>query len=199
MKIAGMQKFSTIDYPGLLSAVVFANGCNYNCWYCHNSQFIDGNANNVDQSEVISFLEKRRKLLDGVVISGGEPTLQADLSDFIYILKQMDFLIKLDTNGSNPAVLSACMSSIDYVAIDYKAPKALYMKICGEIDYEMVKESLLLLGRSALKWEIRTTMVPEVAEKITAIKQELSDMNFTNRPVMHRLNNFHTACESVSF
>ena len=191
MKIAGIQKFSTIDYPGLLSAVIFTNGCNYTCGYCHNKLFIDGSAGIVAQSEVISFLEKRRNYLDGVVISGGEPTVQADLPDVICILKQMGYFVKLDTNGSNPAALSACMNNIDYVAIDYKAPKNLYKRICGDMDYEMVRQSLLLLGRSSLKWEVRTTMIPEVVEKMDVLRQELDSLNLTNKPERHRLNDYY--------
>ena len=190
MKIAGLQKLSTIDYPEHLSAVVFTNGCNYNCWYCHNRQLIDSTAKNIPTNEILEFLYKRKIHLRGVVISGGEPVLQDDLPDFIKQLKQMGYLVKLDTNGSKPAMVERCLDMLDYVAIDYKAPEKLYNKICSIADYEYVKKSLFLLGQSTVRWEVRTTLVPEVAEAADQLISEIKNMDFKNKPEKYRFNDY---------
>ena len=124
MKISGLQKSSMIDYPGNISAVVFTQGCNMNCGYCHNRCLIGATSKNetILQDDIIAFLKTRRGLLDGVVISGGEPTLQKDIPQFLDIIKGMGFKTKLDTNGTNPECLKILLENklLDYVARGYK-------------------------------------------------------------------------------
>ena len=123
MKIGGFLKQSFVDFPATISAVIFTSGCNINCWYCHNRELIDGTKEeDVSLEYIYDFLEKRKGFLDGVVISGGEPTLQRDLKHFIYKVKELGFKIKLDTNGTNPNILKELLNEkiIDYVAMDIK-------------------------------------------------------------------------------
>lgn len=167
MKIAGMIKSSLIDYPGLVSCVLFVPGCNYNCFYCHNRSLIDGSHVIIDPRVVTGFLQKRAGLLDGVVITGGEPTLQRDLPEYLDMIKGMGYKIKLDTNGSSPAIVERILdaSLCDYFAVDYKAPQDRYKEICGgEADGEAVLEAIgLLLSRKA-DFEVRTTVIPQLGE-----------------------------------
>src|SRR5690554_7849599 len=107
MRLAGLVRTSTVDFPGHLSAVVFTAGCNFNCFYCHNRSLIQPEQQDLDLQSVLSFLYKRRGLLEGVAVSGGEPLLHSDLNDFIKEIKQMDYAVKLDTNGSKPVGLEA--------------------------------------------------------------------------------------------
>jgi pyruvate formate lyase activating enzyme len=190
MNIAGLQKLSTIDYPGRLSAVVFTNGCNYDCWYCHNRQLIDATAENIPLNDIIAFLKRRQTKLSGLVIGGGEPTLQKDLPDFIRMVKDMGYHVKLDTNGSNPEMLACCLGLVDYVAIDYKAPKHLYNQVCGYADYDRVRQSILLLGRSYVLWEVRTTLAPEIIEALPLLTEEINALRLINPPKTHRLNRY---------
>ncbi|NLM72635.1 MAG: anaerobic ribonucleoside-triphosphate reductase activating protein [Clostridiaceae bacterium] len=169
MRIAGLQRSSLIDYPEKISAVVFTQGCNMNCSYCHNSRLIRDydNCNFYDESEVLEFLNKRRGLLDGVVITGGEPTLQKDLVDFIIQVREMGFLVKLDTNGTNPSVLKKLIDDnlVDYVAMDIKAPMAKYRQICcSEVDTGKIEESIDILLDGKVEYEFRTTYAPELEE-----------------------------------
>ena len=105
MKIGGFMKQSFVDFPATIAAVIFTSGCNLNCWYCHNRQLIDGTQEDYTLEEILEFLESRKGFIDGVVISGGEPTLQPDLFDVILTLKSRGFKVKLDTNGTNPQIL----------------------------------------------------------------------------------------------
>jgi pyruvate formate lyase activating enzyme len=126
MKIGGLQKFSLIDYPGKISAIVFTQGCNFRCPYCYNPELVDPALflEPLDEAGIFSFLESRQGRLDGVVITGGEPTLQPDLADFICRVRELGFCVKLDTNGSNPQVLQSLIErgGLDYIAMDIKAP-----------------------------------------------------------------------------
>ena len=142
MDIAGLVKCSTVDYPGMLSCAVFVQGCNFNCFFCHNRGLIEGQVQLIPEREIFSFLKSRQGLLDGVVISGGEPTLQAGLEAFISKVKAFGFKVKLDTNGSNPSVLKELIEKnlLDYVALDYKAPFNRYKEICG-MDADIVRQS----------------------------------------------------------
>ena len=132
MNIAGLLKTATIDFPHRLAAVVFTAGCNYDCSFCHNRALL-GAAELMEDGEVLRFLEKRAGLLDGVVISGGEPTLQKDLAEFAGTLKGLGYDVKLDTNGSDPEAVGRLLDGglVDYVAMDYKAPFSRYPEICG--------------------------------------------------------------------
>lgn len=170
MKIAGLQKNSFIDYPGKIAAVIFTPGCNLKCYYCHNYQLLAENAlaGLIPEKTVISFLQEKKGLLDAVVISGGEPTLQPDLGDFIQAVKKLGYLVKLDTNGTNPDILKKLIkqSLLDYVAMDIKAPVEKYRQICGTDEYAArISASIDLLLKGAVEYEFRTTVVPELKEE----------------------------------
>lgn len=162
MRIAGLQKTSTLDYPKKLAAVIFAAGCNYRCFYCHNRSII-GDPPLIDENEVWAFLEKRKGLLDAVVFTGGEPTLQKDLAWQLNRAKKLGYSVKLDTNGSRPEVLKSVITAglADYVAMDYKAPAGMYPALCGA-GAAGVRESLGILFASGIEWELRTTVVPQL-------------------------------------
>jgi pyruvate formate lyase activating enzyme len=173
-----MAPTSTVDFPGRLAAVLFTPGCNYRCWYCHNSRLIDGDARCLDPRCVRDFLSARAGLLPGIVISGGEPTLQPGLPAFCRRLKQLGYAVKLDTNGSRPQVLATLLSQhlVDYVAVDHKAPLADYPRICGH-DAAGLTETVELLcrhmrtpaaRRGGFNWELRTTVLPEFTEATLA-------------------------------
>ncbi|MEG1810930.1 MAG: anaerobic ribonucleoside-triphosphate reductase activating protein [Clostridia bacterium] len=165
MQIAGLQKNSTLDFPGCLAAVIFTAGCSYRCFYCHNRHILD-KPQLLDEAEVGAFLKKRAGLIDGVVFSGGEPTMQRDLARWMDMAKKLSYRIKLDTNGSNPDVLSDLLEAklVDYVAMDYKAPFEGYESICG-VSSAGVRKSLDILISSGVDYELRTTVVPQLSEK----------------------------------
>lgn len=165
MNIAGILKTATIDFPHRLAAVVFTAGCNYDCGFCHNRHLLHG-AELADLDEVMRFLEKRAGLLDGIVLSGGEPTLQKDLAGFAEKLKALGYDVKIDTNGSNPAVVRDLLARglVDYVAMDYKAPFARYPEICGAAA-SGVEETLGVLADAKVEWELRTTVIPQLSEE----------------------------------
>lgn len=170
MKIAGIQKNSMLDFPGKISAVVFTQGCNMNCGYCHNRRLIGPSTQQecIELVEVMAFLEKRRGLLDGVVISGGEPTLQKDLIPFLENVRGLGYLIKLDTNGTNPELLRALILSrlLDYIAMDIKAPLCKYRQVCcSGVDTEKLQQSIDLLKEGWVDYEFRTTYTPELSDE----------------------------------
>jgi pyruvate formate lyase activating enzyme len=165
VKIAGIIKNSFVDYPGQIAAVVFTQGCNYDCFYCHNRDLIPFNDGTEKEEDIFAFLEKRKGLLDGVVITGGEPTLHKDLADFARKIKDMGFLLKLDTNGSRPEVLKALIDEnlLDYVAVDYKAPFDRYDEICcTKCDIQAVKIAIETLKNNDIPYELRLTFVPQI-------------------------------------
>lgn len=164
MKIGGFQKVSLIDYPGKISAVVFTQGCNFRCPFCHNPELVDPErfANRILEPEILAFLEKRKGRLDAVVITGGEPTLQSELIPFTIHLKAMGYLIKLDTNGALPDVLENMLGRrlIDYLAMDIKAPLERYGEITKtKTDVERIRRSISLIMGSGVDYEFRTTAV----------------------------------------
>ena len=167
MLISGLAKSSFIDYPGLISCVLFVPGCNYNCFYCHNRPLIDGTHDVIETGVVEDFLKKRLGLLDGVVITGGEPTLQSDLISYMKMIKNLDYKIKLDTNGSSPQIIEQLLKIglCDYFAVDYKAPSARYKEICGNnANAETVLQTIKLLLEARTDFEVRTTVIPQLAE-----------------------------------
>ncbi|MFA6981952.1 MAG: anaerobic ribonucleoside-triphosphate reductase activating protein [Patescibacteria group bacterium] len=164
MLIVGLQKFSLLDYPGRVSCIVFTVGCNFGCGYCHNPELIRISKNSpfLDEEELLGFLVKRKGKLDAVVITGGEPTLQKDLCDFIKKVKAMGFLVKLDTNGTNPDVLSLLLDEklLDYIAMDIKGPLARYSEIVNkDVDVNKINESIQIIMNSRVDHEFRTTIV----------------------------------------
>ncbi len=178
MLIAGFQKNSFVDYPGKISAVVFTPGCNMRCWYCHNSHINAGEVTLIEQSEVMEHLRRRADVLDGVVISGGEPTLQRDLREFITGVRSLGLAVKLDTNGTDPRTLAGLISEglIDYAAMDIKAPLHRYADITGTSDdMSAIRQSINLLINSGLDHEFRTTFAPGLTpEDIAAIAGDIA-------------------------
>lgn len=165
MKLAGLIKSSTLDYPGSLCAVLFFSGCNYDCFYCHNRDILHGPGIDMEVNEALAFLKKRQGLLDAVVLSGGEAALQAELCELARTIKGMGYKVKLDTNGSLPAAVKNMLDAgtIDYVALDYKAPWNRYREIAGKsADPERVKETLHLLFDAKIPFEMRTTVIPQL-------------------------------------
>lgn len=162
MLIGGLQKSSLIDYPEKISAIVFTQGCNFNCPYCHNPELLKNSSENViDESLLFSFLKSRVGKLDGVVITGGEPTLYFDLPEFVFKIKQLGFMVKLDTNGSNPIVLKKMFEDglLDYVAMDVKAPIEKYQEFFNSKNcIDNVLKTIEIIMNSGVDYEFRTTV-----------------------------------------
>ncbi|NQU04441.1 MAG: anaerobic ribonucleoside-triphosphate reductase activating protein [Syntrophaceae bacterium] len=163
MEIGGLQKFSLIDYPGKICAVVFTQGCNFRCPYCHNPELADPRLYGtcIPEEELFHFLAKRQGKLDAVTITGGEPTIHSDLIEFVESTRAMDFLIKIDTNGSHPEVIERLIGSnlIDYIAMDVKAPLERYAEITeSRINPANIEKSIRLIMNSAIDYEFRTTI-----------------------------------------
>lgn len=162
MLIGGVEKTSLIDYPEKLTAVVFTIGCNFRCGYCHNPELIKLKEDSkiLDEEDFFAYLEKRKGLLDAVTITGGEPTLQNDLVDFIKRVKDMGFLIKLDTNGCSPEILEKLINEklLDYIAMDIKNSIDNYNKVVRNFtDKEKILKSIRLIMNSNVDYEFRTT------------------------------------------
>lgn len=166
MKITGFQKTSLMDYPGYIVSIIFTQGCNFSCPYCHNSDLIpleNGKREYFPLSYIYQFLKKRKGLIDGICITGGEPTLQSDLYSFIKHVKEMNLKIKLDTNGSKPALVKNLVTKklINYLAMDIKGPLDRYHEIVGKvINTDNIKKSISLIKKSGIDYEFRTTVVP---------------------------------------
>jgi len=170
MKIGGLQKVSLIDYPGLICAIVFLQGCNFKCPYCHNPELVDPQLfkPGIREKEVLEFLHMRRGKLDAVTITGGEPTIQSDLESFIRQIKKMGFAVKLDTNGSQPQVIKAFLAEnlLDFIAMDIKAPLDKYKNIVNaQVDFESIKESISLILKAEIPYEFRSTVVESQLEE----------------------------------
>lgn len=166
MKIHGLQKMTLLDYPGHVACTVFLGGCDFRCPFCHNFELVDGTAQPLmDESEFFAYLEKRRGLLDGVAITGGEPCLHPDLPRLLERAKDMGFGTKLDTNGYHPKMLGALLDAglVDYVAMDVKNSPAKYAATCGleRLDLSPIRESVALLMTGKTDYEFRTTVVRE--------------------------------------
>lgn len=187
MRFAGLVKSSLVDYPGLVSCVLFVPGCNLDCFYCHNRPLIEGRLPLLDQSMITEFLRMRAGLLDGVVLTGGEPTLYAELEETAGWLKRLGYRVKLDTNGVSPDVVSRLLTLklCDYVAVDYKAPAARYKELCGEgADADKVLQTIRLLAESGIAFEVRTTVVPQLS--ITDLAQMARELPALPRYVLNR-------------
>jgi len=169
MKIQGLQKMTLLDYPGRVACTVFLGGCDFRCPFCHNFDLVVGPLpETVSEEEFFTFLGKRKGLLDGVAITGGEPCLRTDLPDFIARLKGEGFSIKLDTNGYHPKMLAHLMDAglVDYIAMDVKNSPAKYARTVGlqSIDLARINESISLLLNGPVAYEFRTTVVRELHE-----------------------------------
>ncbi|MHC9543404.1 MAG: anaerobic ribonucleoside-triphosphate reductase activating protein [Vulcanimicrobiota bacterium] len=180
MRLGGFIPFSLLDYPGRIAAVIFTSGCNFRCPYCHNPELVSGDASRqgLESSEILNFLSGRTSLLDGVVISGGEPTVHQDLADFTGRVKSMGYLVKLDTNGSNPGCLGFLIKSglLDYIAMDIKTVPERYPEVVkAPFESESLMKSIRLV-RDSPDYEFRTTVVPGLTglEDLSAIASLLS-------------------------
>lgn len=180
MIIGGLQKFSLLDYPGNIAAIIFTQGCNFRCHFCYNPLLVgpvlktspqkdilgsqeNKESNLIPETALFAFLESRVGKLDAVVVTGGEPTLHPDLPRFLGKIKGLGFKIKLDTNGTNPDLLRKIASEnlADYVAMDIKAPLSKYESAVGtKVDLENIKKSVIIIKESGLPYEFRTTVVP---------------------------------------
>ena len=183
MLIGGLHKLSLIDYPGKLSAVIFTRGCNFRCPYCHNPELIESNGGDIiEEDKILSFLDERKGKLDGVVVTGGEPTLQSEIVEFLERIKRLGFFVKLDTNGSYPERIKELIDRklLDYIAMDIKAPLYKYSRTTlTSIDTERIVESIHLIMNSGIDYEFRTTVVrsllsrddfPKIGEMIKSAK-----------------------------
>lgn len=199
MIIGGIEKLTLLDYPGKLAAIIFTQGCNFRCQYCYNPMLVwpfeDGRLkyqrdhSQINESDLFEFLESRRGKLDGIVITGGEPTLHNDLPEFAKKIKDMGFAVKLDSNGTNPDALipllrgvapageGVCEPLIDYIAMDIKAPLAKYELVANvPVNLDNIQKSIEIIKSSGLPYEFRTTLVPgfHALEDIAAMGQLIS-------------------------
>ena len=163
MKIRAFQSLTLTDYPGKIAGLVFTQGCNFACPFCHNKQLLsDSSEELMPESVLFDMLYQRKKLLDGLVITGGEPAVQYDLAEFIAAVKDMGLLIKLDTNGSFPEVLGDLIQKelLDYIAMDVKATWDNYDRAAGtSVDIDRIKQSIQIISQSSIEHEFRTTVV----------------------------------------
>lgn len=173
MQIAGLLKTSLSDYKNNVACVIFTLGCNFHCSFCHNSSLVDESASLIEEEEIFSYLRKRKGIIDGVVISGGEPTLQKDLIEFIREVKELGFDVKLDTNGSNYKVVETLIKEhlVDYIAMDIKNGPAFYNEITNtNVDILEIEKTKNLLMESGVDYEFRTTLVKQYFTKESIIK-----------------------------
>ena len=169
MMLHGLQKMTLLDFPGRVACTVFLGGCDFRCPFCHNYELADGSARPVmDEAALMTFLEKRRGLLDGVAITGGEPCLRPDLPDLMRRIRGLGFAVKLDTNGTHPELLNVILREglADYVAMDIKNSPQKYARTAGlaELDLTPIRRSVELLTEGSVDYEFRTTVVDELHE-----------------------------------
>ena len=162
MIISGLQKLTLLDYPNKTACIIFTGGCNFKCSYCQNSDLIGKNPIIINEEEVFEYLKKRKKVLDGVVVTGGEPTIHKDLPAFIKKIKDLKLLVKLDTNGSNPMMLEELINNhlIDYIAMDIKNTFDDYKDVIKiNTNLDNIKKSIELIKNSNIDHEFRTTII----------------------------------------
>ena len=167
MLIKGLQKTTLLDFPGKVACTLFTGGCNFRCPFCHNASLVisPDMSDLISEEEFFSFLNKRKAILDGVCITGGEPLIQKDIEEFIIKIRELGFAVKLDTNGAYPDRLKSILDKklVDYVAMDIKNQKEKYSLTCGtEVDTDKISESIALLMRGDISYEFRTTVVREL-------------------------------------
>ncbi len=175
MYLASFEKFTLVDYPGKIAATVFTQGCNFRCPFCHNPELVfeykSSQTNSLSNSQENSFfnlLKKRKGKLEAVCITGGEPTLQPDLLDFMKKIKEMDYLVKLDTNGTKPEVIEKALKEniVDYIAMDIKHSLEKYEKAIGiKTNLGKISQSVEIIKNSGIDYEFRTTVVPGIHQK----------------------------------
>jgi len=183
LPIYDITPFTVLDYPDNLSAIIWFSGCNYNCKYCYNQELINKTQKRKTEKDVFSFLQKRKNFLDGVVLSGGECTLYNKIYDFIKEIKKLGYLVKIDTNGSNPDLLKVLINDklIDYVAMDFKATKNKFFQITGNKNFNFFEKSVDILLFSDIDYEFRTTLYPQIidVEEIKNIIMYLQNKNYS--------------------
>lgn len=174
MKIGGFQKMTVLDFPGKVACTLFTHGCNLRCPFCHNARLVLRDEDLIDEDEILSYLNKRRGILDGICISGGEPLLQDDIFDFMKKVKDLHMLVKLDTNGTMPQRLEYAIEAglVDYVAMDIKNCREKYALTSGidSLDISKIEKSVEILMNSNVEYEFRTTVVRELHTKDDLIK-----------------------------
>ena len=168
MVILGLQKTTLLDYPGKVASTIFTAGCNFRCPYCHNSELVIPPADAIAYSnkELFEHLAAKKKILDGVCITGGEPTIHKDLPDFIKQIKDLGLLVKLDSNGTNPDMLDSLIANhlVDYIAMDIKNSKAKYNEIAcmKNFDLSPIEQSVEILKENNIDYEFRTTIMKDL-------------------------------------
>jgi len=175
MKIAGLQKLTLLDYPGKIACTVFLPGCNFRCPFCHNASLVTDIDSDtfISDKDFFDFLNTRKGILQGVCVTGGEPTLQPEIYDFLKRIKELSFDVKLDTNGYKPKLLKQLVDKgcVDYVAMDIKNCKDKYSLTVGcDVDVSLIEESVEYLKRGSIPYEFRTTIVKELHTE-TDVKQ----------------------------
>lgn len=175
MNFVGINKLSLLDYPGKISCILYTSGCNMRCPFCHNGLTLLSNDNEeIPFEDILSFLKKRVGILEGVVISGGEPTLLHDLKEKIKAIKDLGFLVKLDTNGTNPEIMLDLINNklIDYVAMDIKNTIDKYPITCGNpnIDTDKILKSIEILKSNIVDYEFRTTLIDEFHNEVDMMR-----------------------------
>ncbi|MBR3600883.1 MAG: anaerobic ribonucleoside-triphosphate reductase activating protein [Lachnospiraceae bacterium] len=180
MNICGYQKTTLLDYPGHVAATFFTGGCNFRCPFCHNSDLITypSSTDNISEEEIFTFLKKRKNILSGICITGGEPTLQPDLAEFIEKVRSYGYKIKLDTNGYRPEVIADLLEKnlLDYIAMDIKAGYSNYVTASGisNLIIKKIEDSVSIIENSGIPYEFRTTVVKELHNETDF--QEIADM-----------------------
>jgi pyruvate formate lyase activating enzyme len=163
MKIGGFQKTSLLDYPERISAIVWTVGCNFNCPFCYNVDLVKGKDGIFPEEEILEYLDNRKNMLEGLVITGGEPLMQKDITSFCEKVKKLGYEIKIDTNGGYPEKLQELIDKklVDYIAMDVKAPKSKYDDLAGKkVDIKKIQKSIDIIKKSDLDYEFKTTFVP---------------------------------------
>ena len=177
-----------LDFPGRVACTVFLGGCNFRCPFCHNSELLDGKCEPVmEKEELLQFLQKRKGILDGVCITGGEPTLQPDLADMLREIKALGYPVKLDTNGYRPEVLESLVNAglVDYVAMDIKNGPEAYVETSGvkKMDLSRIEKSIRFLAGGAVDYEFRTTVVAELHNEASITQMGKWLLNTAGSPV----------------
>lgn len=173
LSICGFTKTTLLDFPGHLASTVFLGGCNLNCPFCHNHELITAFRTQYLEQDLLALLKKRSHIMEGVCVSGGEPTLYPELPNFIQSIKELGLKVKLDTNGTNPDMIAFLYEHdlVDYVAMDIKNSKELYAKTCGmtTVDLSAIDQSISFLRTSGIPYEFRTTLVKELHSEQSTI------------------------------
>lgn len=190
LPITSITPFTFQDYPERTACILWFSGCNMACGYCHNPELVKGKLAKLPPRQVFDFLESRKGLLEGVVLSGGECTLSPALPEFAATLKAQGYLVKIDTNGTNPDMLERLLAEnlVDFIALDFKAPEGKFVAVTGSGQYDRFARSLALLCRAGVPVEIRTTVHADQldAEDINGMMDVLSGFGFKGRYFLQR-------------